>query len=309
MKTIIIEGIATAKSSISHGGGETNGVVSQLRRERYVQPNGRAIAVPVISGNSSRGAIRDELSAQALTKQDGEKIRASDNDFDLFFSGGHLESTGKEGIDIKRARELREDAPIVALLGASAGNQMLRGKVDMGKWIPICKETMHLLPESAKAELGDFVPQTIWEYIQVEMYTRTDDKKDELKRVFRVSSQDDLDKIAGEEKKSQMMYFIETLTAGTKFYWKIALRDPTDVEFGAFLSALESWVSSPYAVGGKGSIGMGDVSVNFYNTKVIDSDSVFEGDEFVEYIGKYKEAKKDISARMEQGDLSKTLFK
>ena len=54
MKTYILEGIVTALSSISHNGGEKNGIVTQLRREKFVQPNGKVIEVPVISGNSIR---------------------------------------------------------------------------------------------------------------------------------------------------------------------------------------------------------------------------------------------------------------
>ena len=51
------EGVVTALSSISHIG-ETVGVNAKLRREKLVTPNGIE-EVPVISGNSLRGQLRD----------------------------------------------------------------------------------------------------------------------------------------------------------------------------------------------------------------------------------------------------------
>ena len=55
MKTIILEGVATALSSISHNGGERNGTTVQLRRENFVQPKGNVVKIPVVSGNSIKG--------------------------------------------------------------------------------------------------------------------------------------------------------------------------------------------------------------------------------------------------------------
>ena len=36
MKTFVLEGTCTALSSISHNGGEKNGTIVQLRREKFV---------------------------------------------------------------------------------------------------------------------------------------------------------------------------------------------------------------------------------------------------------------------------------
>ena len=305
MKTYIIEGIVTALSSISHNGGEVNGVVSQLRREKYTQKNGEPIEIPVISGNSSRGCIRDISAIDILTTKEDVAIKCNDTDFDLMFSGGHLESTKEEALNIEKVRKLREELPILAILGASVGNQMLRGKLDMGKMIPICKETMHLLPDDLLTRLIDFKPQSIWEYCQVEMYVRKDDKKDELLKKFRTIKEANESPEA--VKKSQMMYFMETFTAGMKFYWKIGLRDCTDEQTGAFLSYLNKWLEMPFPIGGNGRIGLGDIKVDFYNTKVVDSEVKFDNDEFVVFIDKYNETKKDVSAYFEKG-VSKTLF-
>ena len=70
MKTYIVEAKVTALSSVSHNGGEKNGVVTQLRREKCVQSKGKVAEVPVISGNSSRGIMRDMSAIDILTKKD-----------------------------------------------------------------------------------------------------------------------------------------------------------------------------------------------------------------------------------------------
>ena len=50
-------GTVTARTSISHGG-ETRGLISMLRREAIIQPDGTTAMVPIISGNSLRGRLR-----------------------------------------------------------------------------------------------------------------------------------------------------------------------------------------------------------------------------------------------------------
>ena len=147
MKTYVLEGIVTALSIICHNGGEKNGIVTQLRREKYVQKNGKVIEVPVISGNSIRGKMRDIAAIEILTKNDGVKIKVDSGSFNLLFTGGNLESTGDAGINIEKVRQMRKDMPMLSVLGGSVGNVILPGKLDMGKMIPIAKETLHLIPE------------------------------------------------------------------------------------------------------------------------------------------------------------------
>jgi hypothetical protein len=58
MKTYVFEGVVTALTSISHIG-DSHGVNAKLRREKFVQPDGTVEEIPVISGNSLRGILRD----------------------------------------------------------------------------------------------------------------------------------------------------------------------------------------------------------------------------------------------------------
>lgn len=299
MKTFVLEGVCTAISSISHNGGEKNGTIVQLRREKFVQPKGNVVEIPVISGNSIRGKLRDLAAIDILTKKDGIKVQVDADSFNLLFSGGSLESVGEKNLDIEKVRQLRKDIPMLSVLGCSIGNVILPGKVDIGKMIPICKETLHLIPEKFH---GTEEIKTIWEYCQVEMNTRKDDTKDENKREFIKPEY-----LTNELRGGQMMYHVETLVAGTRFYWKICLRDTTDVETGAFLSILQSWANQSSQVGGNGRVGHGRLKVDLTETSVIDSEIEFNNSDFVTYIDKAKEAKKDVTGYFEKG-ASKTLF-
>ena len=299
MKTFVLKGTCTALSSISHNGGEKNGTIVQLRREKFVQPKGNVVEIPVISGNSIRGKLRDLAAIDILTKKDGIKVQVDADSFNLLFSGGSLESVGGKQLDIEKVRQMRKDIPMISVLGCSVGNVIVPGKVDIGKMIPICKETLHLIPEKFH---GTEEIKTIWEYCQVEMSTRKDDTKDENKREF-IKNEDLTDELRG----GQMMYHTETLVAGTRFYWKVCLRDTTEIETGAFLSILQSWAVQSSQVGGNGRVGHGRLKVDLTETSVVDSEMKFENSDFVTYIDKAKESKKDVTDYFDKG-VSKNLF-
>lgn len=275
MKTYIVEGIATALSSISHNGGERNGITTQLRREKIVQPNGKVVEVPVISGNSIRGKLRDLAAIDILTNKEGVKIETSADNFNLLFSGGSLESVGSKDLDIEKVRKLTKEIPSISLFGCSIGNVMIPGRVDIGKMRPICKETLHIIPEKFHNEIES---KTVWDLTQVEMYTRKDDTKDEHKRSF-IKKEDVKDDLKG----GQMMYKVETIAAGTKFYWKVCLRDTNDIETGVFLQLIESWLNQSSQIGGNGRIGDGLLKLEIKSTGVVDSDVDFNNSDFVKY--------------------------
>lgn len=336
MKTYIIEAVCTALSSISHSGGEKNGTTVQLRREKFVLPKGNVVEIPVISGNSIRGKIRDLAAIDILTRKDDTKVQVDADSFNLLFSGGSLESVGGKQLDIEKVRQMRKDIPMISVLGGSIGNIILPGKVDIGKMIPICKETMHLIPEKfhgtdnyerLKTAIGIVSPvakavnasleetakvlsaaedskeiKTIWEYCQAEMNARKDDTKDENKREF-IKQEDLTDELKG----GQMMYHLETLVTGTRFYWKVCLRDTTDIETGAFLSILQRWSSQSSQVGGNARVGHGRLKIELNETSVVDSDIEFKNSDFVKFIEKANEEKKDVTDYFEKG-VSKKLF-
>lgn len=283
MRSLTFEGTVTALSSITHNGGESFGISSKFRREKIVQPDGSVEEVPLVSGNSLRGVLRDRgmydmcgRLGYGVREDTGEVVGLSLAAFYFLFSGGSLTSGGSEGLDIDRAREIREAIPLVGVFGGAVGNMIMPGKLRCGKLIPICAETAHLLPEAYRPE----APTSIWEYTQEEMYTRKDDEKNErLRGMIGGVSRTLLDNPgtrstalvdARGETAQQMMYYVETLAAGTRFFWRLQLDDVTDIEFEAFLAALLAFSRAPY-VGGKSAVGLGEVAVSFDNWIEIDS--------------------------------------
>lgn len=275
MRTYILEGVVTALSSISHNGGERNGTITQLRREKFVQPDGKVAKVPVISGNAIRGILRDRGMFNMLVQlgygvnsDTGEVKGLPLQAFYFLFSGGSLVSTGTEGLDIKHFREMRQAIPLISLFGGAAGNVIMPGKVKIGKLLPLCKETAHLVPERFLPE----TTETIWEYCQTEMYTRRDDEKNDRVRMLinRPLLGDGTEAPIEKKAPQQMKYDVETLAAGTQFYWKLVLEDVTDVEFEAFLATILEFSKSP-VVGGKGGVGHGEISIKLDKWIEVDS--------------------------------------
>lgn len=296
MRTYILEGVVTALSSISHNGGERNGTITQLRREKFVQPNGKVAKVPVISGNAIRGILRDRGMFNMLhqigygvNQETGEVSGLPLSAFYFLFSGGALTSTGAAGIDIEKFRSMRETIPLIGLFGGAVGNIIMPGKMKIGKLIPLCNETAHLVPERFLPE----TTQTIWEYCQTEMYTRRDDEKND--RVRMLISRPAIGE--GESKKpatpQQMKYDVETLAAGTQFYWKIVLEDVSDVEFEAFLTTILEFSKAPN-IGGKGAVGLGEISIKLDKWIEVDSRVNLQGSELDVKLGtKYSQHLKD----------------
>ncbi len=66
-----------------------------------------------------------------------------------------------------------------------------------------------------------------------------------------------------------MRYYVETLAAGTRLYWDLALDDVSDLEFEAFCLALAEFARAPY-IGGKSGVGLGKVAVKFDRWTEID---------------------------------------
>lgn len=286
MKTYKFEGVVTALSSISHNGGEISGNMSRLRREKFVQPDGKIAEVPIISGNAIRGILRDVGMYHMLSSlgygiaQDGKVIGLPLKAFYFLFSGGSLTSTNSEKVNIEAFRKMKTMIPLVSLFGGAVGNSIIPGKMDCGKMYPIAKETAHLVPEKF---LTDNL-LSVWDLCQVETYTRRDDAKND--RLLHMLQQKQLvantlfqeDEIQEVSTRQQMIYNVETIVAGTRFYWQVVLRDITDIELDAFLTALIYFGKTP-TVGGKSATGLGQVKIHFDKWIEIDSHAHVKGTE------------------------------
>lgn len=290
MKTLNFEGTVTALSSISHIG-ESFGINAKLRREKIIQVDCTVEEVPIISGNSIRGILRDRGMLHMLrhlgygvNEETGEVQGLSLAAFYFLFSGGALTSTGQRGLDIDEARRWRRLIPLVALFGGAMGNQIMPGKAKIGKLMPICLETAHIIPERFVNGNG---LQSVWDMCQEEPYTRRDDEKSEnlreliapetrllleaesaAKRARAGTPEEKPETETGQ--KQQMRYYVETLAAGTRFFWEITLDDVSDLEFEAFCVTLAEFGRFPY-LGGKSGVGHGKVSIHFDKWLEIDT--------------------------------------
>ena len=167
------EGVVTLLASTIHGG-EHAGTTSYLRRERIVQPDGSVAEVPVISGNGVRGMLRD-ISADITWRMLGEP-HLSMQTFDVLWSGGSLAKAGAGHVlSTQDLRSLRDLCPHIGVFGAAGGGRIIEGRLKVGKMMPVCAETSHLLPEELRSDVS------IWDYLQVEEFTRRDDGKRPMK--------------------------------------------------------------------------------------------------------------------------------
>lgn len=283
MKTLDFSGTLTALSSIAHSGGQSIGITQKLRREKFVQPDGTVEDIPIISGNGLRGMLRDRgmlhmcrALGYGVQEESGEVHGLSLPAFYFLFSGGTLTSDSGKGLDIQYARRLRELVPLIGLFGGALGNQIMPGKLRVGKAIPLCTETAHLVP----ARFKETATSSVWDYLQEEMYTRKDDERNEsLRGVLAPAERRLIDTRVPAAKGTaqtdtgqhqQMMYYVETFAAGTPFYWRLTLDDVTEIELEAFLTTLVEFSRLPY-IGGKSAAGLGEIALKLDKWLEIDS--------------------------------------
>lgn len=267
-RTLRIDGVATALSSISHGG-ETTGTVANLRREKIVGADGVPVDVPVLSGNALRGVLRDHAAAVFHRALGSPELPVQV--FHLLWSGGSLAKAGSGHVlGSRQLAEVRRLVPLVSLFGGSGAGKIIEGKLRVGKLMPVCAETAHLLPEDiAGAE------HSIWEMTQIEEFTRRDDsKRDQLHpaiagfglsaltadtdgTLLAVAPHQQAVEAGVDGPAQQMRYGVETLAAGTRLHWWITLADVTDVEVALFAAAVDAWQNAGGAVGGRAATGHG----------------------------------------------------
>lgn len=270
MRIYELRAVVTALTSISHIG-ESLSVASMLRREKIIQADGSIEEVPIISGNSIRGVLRDVGMLHMLRKLGyGEReARLRLPAFHFLLSGGALTKDGSGALSVEDARRWRELIPLVSLFGGALGTQILPGKLKMGKMIPICIETAHLLP----AEVAPLAQSSVWDMLQQEAYTRKDDAKNENIRHLLHDPSDQqqalLAATESEAKPQQMRYYVETIAAGTRLYWDMILCDVTELEFDAFAVTLAEFGRMPF-IGGRSAAGHGKIAINFTEWMVVD---------------------------------------
>jgi hypothetical protein len=254
-------GIYTAKSPISHGSDEDFGMEQRLRTlEMEVEQDGERFheEIPVISGNGLRGQLRDLLARDLLDRLD---IEVHDKLLYALYAGGSLEK-GTGGRKIKRSliEDVRENLPMLSLLGTALGSQTIEGKLNMGMLTPIASET--------KNYTGIEAEKSVFNYVDDTFYTRSDD----------IEGYTDRD---SDEQAQQMKFNIQVFTPGTRFHHRMTLRHCNEVEEACLYHAFDLFMQNPH-IGGMQSKGHGRVNFQ-YETEFGSNDP------YVEFIEENKE--------------------
>jgi CRISPR type IV-associated protein Csf2 len=283
---IRLDGKTTLLSPMSHIG-ESSGPDSFLSQDIVIGPDGRPCEVFVYSGNAFRGQLRD-LGATYLTEKLGA-IQYHPDVFYLLFSGGSL--GGAQSVDIDQARMYRRNIPLLSVFGGGVGNQILTGKMKVGAMYPLVAECQRVLPEYLRQEDAPSWKQWTFE----KSFTRMDDAKNENLRKYLsdpvehapalpenqptlalgdggVPAPEPAKKKKKDDPPQQMRYTVEMLAAGAVLYQRIDLCDLSDLELGAFVSALVELSKHPY-IGGKSGTGHGLVDVEYTWRKAGDKEA------------------------------------
>lgn len=146
----------TFTSPVHHGADDKDGNVSRFRTERrYSSILGRAVDVPLYSGNAWRGQVRDLVALDLFERIGLRPSEAAPVWAHALFSGGSIESgSASNGSNAAMRRALRDLLPIVDLMGGVYGNEPMDGVLRGFDALPVCRETAdalahHLVPEIA----------------------------------------------------------------------------------------------------------------------------------------------------------------
>jgi CRISPR type IV-associated protein Csf2 len=248
----------TATSSISHSG-VTRGTTTLFRRETVIQPDGRAVEVPIVSGNSFRGRLRrigEELLRDTL-RYEGELALSAAH---ALRGGGSLAKTSGDPLSGRRLHTLRALIPHVGVFGCAAGGRIIDGCLQVGKVVPHLRETAHIL-DHPRSDLSSFSTA------QIETYMRHDDTDSHAftdVTTHRVdvdpTGQPRLEQLPDHDTDtSQLMQFhVETLPAGAELSSWLRLERATDLEVAFFTDVLEAFTAYG-RLGGRAAIGHGHV--------------------------------------------------
>lgn len=225
--------------------------------------------LPVVTGNSIRGQIRDAIALHWLGLT-GAKL---DKDtFNIFFSGGNLNGTMKN--DVAKATSTRSHFPMISLLGGGLGDMILAGRLLCSMAYPICRESEGI------TGIPSFIS---WHNLIEEIeFTRTDDSKDDALAKYLEDTEEEKTAKAS----TQMRFSVQYMAAGTELIQTfIFLPGTTDLEMGAFFAGLREWWKVP-RMGGMASKGFGFFKPEIEGEKDLNIDSLISGyEDFVKTEG------------------------
>lgn len=226
------EAVITAQTGVVHSG-ETLGTTTYLRRERVLTPDGQVAEIPLISGNSVRGRLR-ELAAEAWWV-DREEPSLPAAVVHALFSGGSLARATDEPLSGQRLHQVHALCPPLEIFGAAGGGRILDGAVQVGKMIPVSQQTQHFLPVDYRSAAAP----DIWDVVNVDYFTRKRRSRD--------------------EQSSPLRFGVELFVPGTQFYWWARIEpSASTAAVSLFADTIADWLASG-TVGGRLRSGYGRV--------------------------------------------------
>lgn len=239
----------TLTAPLSHIG-ETSSVGS------YFQTVNTAYGrIPVVTGNSVRGILRDKLAAHLLSTLN---ISVDKETFNVLFSGGNISGSTKN--DVERAKLVREHFPAVSLLGAGLGTMMMSGNLVSGFLYPVCTESQPITGLEASESWHEFIDEM--------EFTRFDDTKIDKNLGMIIDINEDKKAKAS----TQMRFSVQYIAIGTEFIQDITLLDSaTEIEEAALYTALYEWFNCP-TLGGMRAKGFGVFNAETDGISVINNE-------------------------------------
>lgn len=202
--------------------------------------NTAAGRLPVITGNSVRGILRDKL-ADHLLDSIGQPV--DKETFNVLYSGGNISGSTKN--DVARAKLIRQHFPMLSLLGGGLGTMIMSGQLVSGFCYPLCRESEPFTGIESRISWHDLIDDI--------EFTRMDDSKDDT-NIDRIT---DVEEEKKAKASTQMRFSVQYLSAGTELVQRLTLLDgSTELEQGALLTAIAEWFRLP-TLGGMRSKGFG----------------------------------------------------
>ena len=234
-----------------HTGSDVNAGIDRLYRRMDIFVNNKIEQIPIISGNSIRGIMRDLIAVDLIEKLKLKNLQLSV--YDLLFSGGSLQKGSKTGvIDVLKVNKIRYLFPMLALFGGCLSNHIMQGEFNCGYAWLVCQETNNITGLKNKSSYIDFLGE--------DFGTRQDNVLQ------------DIDKINAKEFKVrkqpiQMKYNYEVIIPGAKFVQEFQVNTIDKITESAFTKTLELFINYSF-LGARSSSGFGKVDLDYDLSKL-----------------------------------------
>lgn len=275
MKRVRYEILLEAVSPIAHHS-EVFGNSAIAMRRRVRQPDGSFCSVPIITADSMRHQLR-EVASYALLDAAGllDSPSLSEAALRLLFAGGMITGRGDAGaVKLDSYREMVDLIPPLGLLGGCAQNRSIPGRLQVDDAVLLCEESRAHWPDwlRAWADAEHVAIESCRAHIEEVQRVRMDPTLNPAKRALLTheSEQGVLlrlgqseaasasgDAVAARDSKSSMMpRRMETVVAGSLFYWGISATCVNDLDLDTLHTMLAAFLVNPI-VGGKRAVGAG----------------------------------------------------